>query len=70
MRGHSILLCCDRSSEPVIETVQIRGHNVWLHCDLSSELSHRDGSDERSKHMISIRNKKNYSSYIIKSPLI
>ena len=38
------------------ETVQIRGH--------------RDGSDEGSQHMISMRNKKNFLSVIINTPLI
>ena len=35
-------------------------------CDPSSEPSHRDGSDEGSQHIVSIRNKKNYPSVIIK----
>ena len=29
-------------------------------CDLSLEPSHRDGSNEGSQHMFSLRNKKNY----------
>ena len=39
-------------------------------CDPSSEPSRRDGSDEGSQHMISVRNKKNYPSIIIKYPLL
>ena len=31
-------------------------------CDPSSEPSHRDGSDEGSQHMVSMRNKKKLSS--------
>ena len=31
-----------------------------IFCDPSFELSHRDGSNERSQHMFSLRNKKNY----------
>ena len=39
-------------------------------CDPSSEPSQRDGSDEGSQHMVSIRNKKNYPSIITKySPI-
>ena len=34
--------------------------------DPSSEQSHREGSDEGSQHMVSMRNKKNYLSIIIK----
>ena len=33
-----------------------------LCCDPSSEPSRRDGSDEGSQHMVSMRNKKNYPS--------
>ena len=36
-------------------------------CDLSSEPSRRDGSDEWSQHMVSMRNKKNYHQIL---PLI
>ena len=35
--------------------------------DLSFELLDRDGSDEGSQYMVSIRNKKNYPSVIIKN---
>ena len=55
---HEILLkiiCCDPSSEP-----------SCICCDPSSEPSRRDGSDEGSQHMVSVRNKKNYPSIIIK----
>ena len=31
-----------------------------LCCNPSLELSHRDGSDEGSQHMFSVRNKRNY----------
>ena len=31
-----------------------------IFCDASVEPSHRDGSDEGSQHMFSLRNKKNY----------
>ena len=41
-----------------------------IRCDTSSELSHRDGSDEGSQHMVSVRNKKNYPSVIIKYSLL
>ena len=34
--------------------------------DRSSEPSQRDGSDEGSQPMVSVRNKKNYPSIIIK----
>ena len=34
-------------------------------CDPSSEPSRRDGSDEGSQHMVSMRNKINYPSIII-----
>ena len=37
-----------------------------ISCDPSSEPSHRDGSDEGSQHMVSMRNKKIYPSVIIK----
>ena len=36
-------------------------------CDPSSEPSRRDGSDEGSQHMVSMRNKKNYHKIL---PLI
>ena len=39
-------------------------------CDPSSEPSHKDGSDERSQHMVSKRNKQNYPSVIIKYTLL
>ena len=43
---------------------------LFLHksicCDPSSEPSHRDGSDEGSQHRVSMRNKKNYPSIIVK----
>ena len=39
-------------------------------CDPSSELSRRDGSDEGSQHMVSMKNKKNYPSIIIKYSLL
>ena len=39
-------------------------------CDPSTEPSRRDGSDEASQHMVSMRNKKNYPSIIIKYPLL
>ena len=39
-------------------------------CDPSSEPSCRDGSDEGSQHMVSMRNKENYPSIIIKYPLL
>ena len=39
-------------------------------CDPSSEPSHRDGSDEGSQHMVSMRNKKNYPSVKIIYPLL
>ena len=35
-------------------------------CDPSSELSCRVGADERSQHMVSMGNKRNYPSIIIK----
>ena len=31
-----------------------------IYCESSSEPSRRVGSDERSQHMVSMRNKKNY----------
>ena len=34
-------------------------------CDPSSEPSHRDGSDEGSQHMVSMRNKKNYHQILL-----
>ena len=37
-----------------------------LCCDPSSDPSRQDSSDEGSQHMVSIRNKKNYPSVIIK----
>ena len=37
-------------------------------CDPSSEQSHQDGSDEESQHKISMRNRKNYPSIVIKYP--
>ena len=37
-----------------------------IYCDPSSEPSQQDGSDEGSQHILSIRNKKNYPSIIIK----
>ena len=49
-------LCCYPSSEP----------SRYLCCDPSSEPSQRDGSDEGSQHMVSIRNKKKYLPVIIK----
>ena len=36
----------------------------------SSEPSHRDGSDEGSHHMVLMRNKKTYSSIMIKYSLL
>ena len=37
---------------------------IFLHknifCDPSLELSHRDGSNEGSQHIFSLRNRKNY----------
>ena len=39
-------------------------------CDPSSELSGQDVSDEGSQHMVSVRNKKNNPSIIIKYPLL
>ena len=36
-------------------------------CDPSSEASRRDGSDEGSQHMVSMRNKENYHQLL---PLI
>ena len=41
----------------------IRDNFLILHktyCDPSFEPSHRDGSDEGSQHMVSMRNKKKY----------
>ena len=37
----------------------MRGHNIYI---CSSELSCRDGSDEGSQYMVSMRNKKKLSS--------
>ena len=37
-----------------------------LCCDPSSEPSRQDSSDEGSQHRVSMRNKKNYPSIIIK----
>ena len=39
-------------------------------CDPSSEPSHRAGSDEGPQHIVSMRNKKNYPSIIIKYSLL
>ena len=36
-----------------------------IHCDPSLEPSHRDGSNERSHCMFSLRNKKNYIRIIL-----
>ena len=45
--------------------------NKNICCDLSSEPSQQDGSDEGSQHIVSVRNKNNYPSIIIKNiPLI
>ena len=41
-----------------------------LCCGPSSEPSPLDGSDEGSQHMVSMRNKKNYLSIIIKYSLL
>ena len=41
--------------------------NCHIKTELSSEPSHRHGSDE-SQHQVSMRNKKNYPSVIIKYP--
>ena len=42
-------------------------------CDLSSEPSRRDGSDERSQHMVSLRNRKiilnNQISLLSRAPI-
>ena len=38
--------------------------------DLSSEPSHRDGSDEGSEHMVSMRNKKKLSLSYHQYPLL
>ena len=40
--------------------------HINIYCAPSSEPSHRDGSDEGSQHMVSMENKKNYPSIIIK----
>ena len=44
--------------------------NIYVCCYSSSELSRRDGSDEGSQHMVSMRNIKNYSLIIIKYSLL
>ena len=41
-----------------------------IHCDPSSEPSCRDGSDEGSQHMVSVRNKKSYFLIIIRYSLL
>ena len=46
---------------------------IWhknICCDPSSEPSRRDGSDEVSQYMVSMRNKKKYRSIIIKNSLL
>ena len=40
-----------------------------IHCDPTSEPSCRDGSDEGSQHMVSMRNER-YPSIVIKYPLL
>ena len=40
--------------------------HIHICCDPSSEPSQQGGSDEGSQHMVSVRNKKNYPSNIIK----
>ena len=39
---------------------------INIYCDPSSEPSRRDGSDEGSQHMTTMRNKQNYHSVITK----
>ena len=39
-----------------------------IFCDPSLEPSHRDGSNEGSQHMFSLRNKKNYVWIILNIP--
>ena len=52
-------ICCDPSSEPSWQDGLDEGHNIWFRC--------RDDSDEGSKYMVSIRNKKSYHQIL---PLI
>ena len=54
----------------VIEMVQMRGHNIWFQWEEKLSLSHWDGSDEESQHMVSMRNRKNYPSVITEYSLI
>ena len=59
------------SNRTVVRTLDKSEFLLILHknisCDPSSELSHRDGSDEGSHHIISMRNKKNNNQIL---PLI
>ena len=42
--------------------------HINISCDTTLEPSHRDGSNEVSQHMLSLRSKKNYLKKILKTP--